>query len=68
MTNSEYERFVYFDHYYKYMVERKIEKKDENKRDYEIAEDWLKTDFRLFKDNNKQHEDKVFINSMFDIF
>jgi hypothetical protein len=52
MTNSEYERFVYFDHYYKYMVERKIEKKDENKRAYEIDEDWLKTDFRLFKDNN----------------
>lgn len=54
MTNSEYERFVFFDHYYKYMVERKIEKKEENKKDIEIAEEWLKTDFRLFKDNNKK--------------
>lgn len=68
MTNSEYERYVYFDHYFKYMVEKKIEKRDENKKDYEIAEDWLKTDFRLFKDNDKKQEDKVIINSMFDIF
>jgi len=68
MTNSEYERFVYFDHYYKYMVERKIEKKEENKKDIEIAEEWLKTDFRLFKDNNKKEVDKVIIDTMFNIF
>ena len=68
MTNSEYERFVFFDHYYKYMVERKIEKKEENKKDIEIAEEWLKTDFRLFKDNNKKEVDKVIIDSMFNIF
>jgi hypothetical protein len=68
MTNSEYERFVFFDHYYKYMVERKIEKKEENKKDIEIAEEWLKTDFRLFKDNNKKEVDKVIIDTMFNIF
>ena len=68
MTNSEYEKFVFFDHYYKYMVERKIEKKEENKKDIEIAEEWLKTDFRLFKDNNKKEVDKVIIDTMFNIF
>jgi hypothetical protein len=68
MTNSEYERFVYFDHYCKYWVERKIEKRDENKKDYEIADEWLKMDFRLFKDNNKKQEDKVIIDSIFEIF
>ncbi len=48
MTNSKYERFVYFDHYCRYMVERKIEKRDENKKEYEISEAWLNMDFRLF--------------------
>ena len=68
MTNLEYERFVYFDHYCKYYVERKNDKKDENKKEYEIAEDWLKMDFRLFKDNNKKEEDKVIINSIYEDF